>query len=125
MADELVTLTSYRFASKADLARMLLEQEGIAAFVADANVVTADWFLGNAIGYVKLQVPRSQAERAAAILNDNPQLLDAESDEEDETDGTLQCLECGQIMPDDASQCEKCGWSYGSQESDEELPGTP
>jgi hypothetical protein len=48
MADDLVTLATFRFASKAEYTKWVLEQEGIQAFVFDGNTVTADWFLGNA-----------------------------------------------------------------------------
>jgi hypothetical protein len=120
MTDRMITLATYRFAPKADLARMILEQEGIPAFIADSNIVTADWFLGNAIGYVKLQVAASQAEAALTILQNNPQLLDAGSRNENEAEDHMTCLACGERMPDDAHQCKACGWSYEPEVVDDE-----
>jgi hypothetical protein len=118
MNDPLVTLTDFRFVSQADLARMVLEQEGIPAFIADGNTVTADWFLGNAVGYVKLQVAASQVEAALAILRQNPELLEGGRRSDDEEDDRNACLACGEIMPDEADRCSACGWSYESEESE-------
>jgi hypothetical protein len=119
MADDLVTLATYRLAGKAEVARWVLEQEGIRAFVADANLVTNDWFLGNAIGYIKLQVASSQAEAAMAILRAKPRLLDEAAPAETEDEGPAACLSCGKPMPDDVDRCASCGWSYGSEEPEE------
>lgn len=112
MSDELITLATYRSAPKADLAKALLAESGIQAFVADATAVTADWFLGNAIGYVKLEVPASQAEAALALLNEHPQLLDRGRPPAVADDGVVKCLACGTVMPDDTDRCPACGWSY-------------
>ena len=76
MKQDLVTVATYRFVLPAEVARLALEQQGILVFVMDSNVVTTDFFLGNAVGYIKLQVPRSQADLAVAILHKQPTLLD-------------------------------------------------
>jgi hypothetical protein len=120
MADELITLTTYRFAPQADAAKWVLEQEGIQAFVADANIVTADWFLGNAVGYIKLQVRRSQAQAALEVLHDNPRLMGVSVPEE-RPDGAMSCLACGEPIPDDADRCTACGWSYESAGHEEDV----
>ena len=121
MSDDLVTLTSYRFAAKAELVKELLADAGIQAFVADAAMVTNDWFLGNAIGYVKLQVAESQLAAAQQILTEHPEMLDAapavESDDGaeadgDAVDGPVACLSCGAPMAEGVEKCEQCGWSY-------------
>ncbi len=97
------------------------EMEGIATGdPADGNIVTADWFLGGAIGYVKLQVAASQAEAALTILQNNPQLLDAGSRSETDAEDHMTCLACGERMPDDAHQCKACGWTYDSEVIDDE-----
>jgi hypothetical protein len=67
-ADEPVTVAQYPFRTAAEAARVRLEAEGIAAFLCDAEVVDMNWLLGNALGWIKLQVPAADAERAAAIL---------------------------------------------------------
>lgn len=116
MSDELVTLATYRFVPKAEMARALLEQEGFEAFVADATLVTADWLLGGAVGHVKLQVPVSQAEAAAALLKQHPQLLDARYRRSEEDEDSDRCLACGAELQDDDDRCSACGWSYEQEE---------
>jgi len=118
MSNELITVASYRYATKAEMVKELLAQAGVQAFVADAAMVTNDWFLGNAIGYVKLQVPEAQAEEALKILNENPLMLDAAPPEED-LDAPVKCLECGAMIADGDEKCPACGWSY-EQEGDAE-----
>lgn len=123
MSNELVTLATYRSAPKADLARALLAEEGIQAFVADATAVTADWFLGNAVGYVKLEVPASQADAALELLRRHPQLLDTGPPTAPDEDGTTKCLACGAEMPDDDDDvCPACGWTYDAA-PDDAAPG--
>jgi hypothetical protein len=118
MGEELVTLTNYRFAAKAEVAKWALEQEGIQAFLADDNLVTMDWFLGNAVGYVKLQVPRSQVEAATRVLEANPQLLDSKRPDADNEEDVNECLSCGAPMREGDTTCPKCGWSYGANENE-------
>lgn len=48
--------------------RAFLESEGIAASVRDANTVTADWMLSNAIGGVKVDVPDADVSRARELI---------------------------------------------------------
>lgn len=111
--DRLVTLATFRFPVKAEAAQYFLEQCGIQTFLADANLVTADWFLGNAVGNVKLQIPQRQAEAALEILRDHPRLLDARisEDSKDQSD-EMHCLACGELLEDNAHTCAACGWSY-------------
>jgi rRNA maturation endonuclease Nob1 len=111
MDEKLVTLTTYQFLAEAEIARMHLAQEGIESFIADGQTITMDWFLGNALGYIKLQVAESQAERALAIMAKWPKPRSrsdiAASDLE-----PLRCLACGKRMLEDQIECEECGWSY-------------
>jgi hypothetical protein len=67
MAEELVTLMTFEFANQAEMAKWVLEQEGIHAFVADANIMNTGPFVANAIGYAKLQVPAAQVEAAGGV----------------------------------------------------------
>jgi hypothetical protein len=43
---ELVTVATFSFPAEADVQKLLLEQEGIQAFLADANLVGTDWLYG-------------------------------------------------------------------------------
>lgn len=65
---EFVTVRAYRDLSEAAVARGVLEQAGIPCELQDVNTVTANWAWSNAIGGVKLQVPRSLVDRAEAVL---------------------------------------------------------
>lgn len=112
MSDELVTIATYRFAAKADLARALLEQQGIEAFLADATLVTADWLLGGAVGNVKLQVPAEQVAEAAALLEKHPHVLDHGPRADVDAGDMTRCLSCGGLMTEHDDVCSECGWSY-------------
>ncbi len=119
MDEELVTIATFTFVAEADATKMHLESEGIPTFLADDATVSMDWLLGNAIGNVKVRVPRSRAEQAYAIVEE----LRAERRRRAENAPTdtdaMACLSCGAAMPADASTCPACGWTYGSDAGDE------
>jgi hypothetical protein len=116
MADTLTTVGSFPFLPEAEAARMHLEEAGIPAFLSDAETVNMDWFLGNAIGYVKLQVPSAQAKAARSIL----QRIRTDQSQHDVgtpvAADTAVCLACGAELPAGQSTCAACGWSYASDE---------
>ena len=126
MSDDFVTLTTSNSVDEAEGVRLLLAQEGIEAIVTDANIVSTNWFLGPAVGYIKVQVPKSQADAALTILKQHPASTTFnESDEEP----PAKCLQCGTLLPEDAETCPKCGWTYDvadeedeENDNDEELP---
>jgi hypothetical protein len=120
MADNLVTVKTFQFVPEAEAARMHLEEQGIQSFLADAETVNMDWLLGNALGYVKLQVSSDQAEAAAAILQRIPANR-SRSDDGEETTDAASCLSCGAKLLTDHSVCPSCGWSYAS--GDDDKPG--
>ena len=66
--NNLVTIETYTYVGQADVARAELEKAGIQAFLADDNLIQMDWFLGNAVGGVKLQVAEEDAEDALQII---------------------------------------------------------
>jgi hypothetical protein len=119
MDDELVTIRTYTVPVYAEADRMHLEAEGIPAFIMDGNTVLADYFLGNAIGYVKLQVPRSRTEEAFAVVNRHRSEPYAFQKDPDLDEG-IRCLACGERMLKDEIQCPACGWSYA--DTAEEAP---
>src|SRR3979409_699424 len=102
MPDDFVTLMTCSVASEAEAVRLLLENDGIKTFIVDANIVTANWFLGPAVGYVKVQVARSRAEEAMEILRRHPRSAPATIDDTD--DRPAACLACGSAMPEDADR---------------------
>jgi len=67
---ELVPVTSFATAPEAELARNALAEVGIEAFLEGDQVVSALWYLSNAIGGVKVLVAREHAARAREILEE-------------------------------------------------------
>jgi hypothetical protein len=118
MADDLVTVAQYQFLAEAEAARMRVGAEGISAFLSDAETLNANWLLGNAIGYIKLQVPRSQAEAAQAVLRE---MRGPSGDEKDASAAGPEmdrCLACGATLHRGTPACSECGWSYADGEND-------
>ncbi len=70
MSDKLVTLGTYYSPIEAQFAVNRLKEAGITAFVADENIVAMDFLLGNAVGWIKVQVREPDLERAEAVLAD-------------------------------------------------------
>src|SRR5215207_2944578 len=66
--ERLVTVATFTSPWEAQLARARLEAEGIESMIADEHVVRLDWAISNAVGGVKLQVRKEDAESAAAAL---------------------------------------------------------
>jgi hypothetical protein len=124
MADDLVTLQTYEFVQQAEMAKWVLEQEGILAFVANANMVMNNLpFNASLLGYARLEVPSSQVDAAMEVLQRNPGLLKARyfgaSTETAEEESPDVCLNCREPMPENAASCSACGWSYESGEKPE------
>ncbi|MBL7997216.1 MAG: DUF2007 domain-containing protein [Candidatus Kapabacteria bacterium] len=68
MANDWVTLTSYSYLTQAQLLKADLESEGIHSFLKDENTVNTNYFLGNAMGGIRVQVRESDFEKAVAVL---------------------------------------------------------
>lgn len=112
MEQRLVTLATYRSAFPAEMGKVALAHEGITAFVADENIVTTDWMLGNAVGGVKLQVAEADAEAAVAILERHHQATKETEAAREQDETTNKCLSCGAAMDEEAETCAACGWSF-------------
>jgi hypothetical protein len=67
---ELVTIASYPSRTRAEAVRLRQESEGFSPFLADTETIDRDWFLDYAIGGIKVQVPKSEADRARATLRE-------------------------------------------------------
>lgn len=65
---ELVTIATYTTPYEAQIAKGMLETNGIPAFAANEHFVGVNWLLSNAIGGVTLQVTETDAEQARALL---------------------------------------------------------
>lgn len=70
MADELVTLGTFHNVVEAQFAVNRLKAAGVPAYLADENIVGMDFLLGNAIGWIKVQVAETDVGRAEAALAD-------------------------------------------------------
>ena len=63
----LVTIAVFSFSAEAHIARAKLESYGIVTFLKDLNMIDADPLATIAIGGIKLQVPKDQAQEAKKI----------------------------------------------------------
>jgi len=116
MTEELVIIASYEFVAEAEIAQMVLRENGIDAFLRDQSILAMDWLLGNAIGYVKLQVPQSQVETAVALLA----TLKADSTGKSEANAANShvCATCGLVLGDHADPCPACSETDDEEELD-------
>jgi membrane protease YdiL (CAAX protease family) len=113
--ESFVTVATFDFRADAEVAKLLLEQDGIKTFLADENLVGVNWFLSNAVGGVKLQVAAADVDRAGEILQRaQPVKAETEGDLPDE-DITFACQECGKkiTFPGErrghVETCPECG----------------
>jgi len=65
-----LVVATFTFPTEAEMARGLLESNGIDALVRDAGLVGVHPWLSNAVGGVKLVVSSDDAELAREILED-------------------------------------------------------
>ncbi|HEX3820318.1 MAG TPA: DUF2007 domain-containing protein [Candidatus Sulfotelmatobacter sp.] len=68
---DLVEIRRFWNLLEGELAKGLLEAQGIEAFLFDDNMLRMDWFNANAIGGVKLRVDARNVEEANRILEEN------------------------------------------------------
>ena len=68
MGTRLVTIATFDQVVQAQLSADALRAAGIDAVVADAEVVSMDWLLGQAVGGIKVQVREEDADRAVGEL---------------------------------------------------------
>lgn len=115
MDREIVTIATTSSMTEAAAWKVYLESEGIRVFLADIETIKTDWFLANALGSVKLQVPRGQAERAAQLLEEKQQQK-AEPSHRSEHDNL--CLACDAEMADDMVTCPACGWTFALEDDE-------
>ncbi len=110
MEPKLTTLCTYPSSIQAETVKWALEQEGITTFVADSNTITADWLLGPAVGWVKVQVAEADAVAALAVLEKHPNLLKTYFEPKLEVASV--CLSCEAAMEEADETCVACGWSF-------------
>ncbi len=106
IVERFVTVATFMLSAEAESQKLLLEQEGIRAFLADDNLVRANWFLSNAVGGAKLQVATSDADRARKILEDYQASKKNSAEETSKESVTFACEECGESI---TFPHERCG----------------
>jgi hypothetical protein len=114
MPEDFVPVAAYGTPLEADLAKNYLEAEGILVLLSDDATVGWFWYLGNAVGGIKLLVPRDQVERAAAVLAARPggqpeSCVEAGQGAEASGTGGVACARCGARMDPDMDYCPACG----------------
>lgn len=87
----LTTIATYSLPYQAQIARAKLDSEGIPAFIADEQTINMQWLYSNAMGGVRLQVPRSYSQQAIELLNED---LSEALIQQHGTD-TVSCSACG------------------------------
>jgi len=97
--NDLVTIDRFLILSDAALAKSALDAAGIESVLSDENVVRLSWAEAAAQGGVRLQVRRSDAPIAIALLTaDEVRSFDVEANAGDQTPVTERverCLRCG------------------------------
>lgn len=83
--DTFITVATFQYPHEAHVLQSTLEAEGIKVFLKDEFTVQVDPFLSNAVGGVKLQVHKADAERAIELLKDI-KVTENNSFENDEAD---------------------------------------
>ncbi len=69
MGKDLITIGTFEFLADVQVIKGKLESEGISVTLKDENTVGIDPFASNALGGIKLQVHRSDEERARLIFD--------------------------------------------------------
>ena len=70
MSEELVTIKTFFYDHETLFYEPLLKSAGIDYLLKDQKTVAIDPLISNAIGGIKLQVKRSDVQRAAAVINE-------------------------------------------------------
>jgi hypothetical protein len=102
---DLVTVAKYGNLQEASLLKAVLEDHGIACYLAGAETSGMLWYIGTALGGVKLQVEEHDHEQAQKILSD----LESQA-RSPHTEPWL-CPECGNSVDAGFEICWQCGYS--------------
>jgi len=134
---QFVTVACYWNAINAWIIRNRLADEGLDAFVVDEFVASTYWLYANAIGGIKVQVPREQLPLAQKVLARGKSGVFASTPRATDGADGLVCRNCGSAelyrerfairyvfllwfilgvpvpIPSSAVQCFDCGTRYG------------
>ncbi len=70
MAEKLVTLTTYTYATEAYVLLAKLESEGVPHVLKNEHLLSTQQFLSNAVGGLDVQVEEKYIEKARSILKE-------------------------------------------------------
>ena len=115
MSDDIETIATFQSLPGAEACKLRLESEGLTVFLTDAETIRTDWLLSNAVGSIKVQVPREQVEVAKNLLEQ----IERRHTEQSKHAGQEFCLACGAEMPKETTSCPACGWTYASKGGEE------
>lgn len=91
----LITIATFSFPHEAHLAKSRLEAMGIPSFIADEHTINMDWLFSNAMGGVRLQVPREFAAQAHEALSEPIEIEPIPELEEEPVPAAPTCPSCG------------------------------
>ena len=100
MEEDLVTIAGFPTAHEAHFARIRIEEAGIECVLANEVISNVYWLYTQAMGGVQVQVRRSDAARATAILEESAEtVLEAEFPEDEGPEPpddaqAVRCLHC-------------------------------
>ncbi len=117
MADRLVTVATYSLSTEAQLARNMLEAEGIQAILSGELATTLQ--IGQ-VAQIRLEVRAEDAGRAAALLAE----VALEKDWEERAAGdTWACGVCGDAVAEGVAVCPTCATPRDAIRGAEPRPG--
>ena len=112
----LVTIASFGSQQEASIAQGVLDAESILSYLQGVETVNTLWYYGSCLGGIKLQVAKSDAERAIGILES------IRSKDEQPTVPSWKCQSCGQEVDEGFEVCWSCGLPHaGSLSSTEAM----
>ena len=95
--DRIVVIASFRDLHTAQLAKVILESDGILARLDNEFMVGAEWWLSNAVGGVKVMVMQKEAFKARQLLRASTESEDFKVNiiEADAAESRASCPHCG------------------------------
>jgi hypothetical protein len=122
--DMLVTIATFSFPHEAHIAKAKLDALGIPSFIADEHTINMQWLYSDAMGGVRLQVPREVAAEALEALAE-----DASMEAESNPDGGLHSTPEPEPDPEadvnpapEVAACPQCGGALGAPYAEGKRP---
>lgn len=114
---DLVTITTYANPQEAAVARAALAEEGIAAYAIGEEAVNVMWYVGSALGGVRLQVATTDQQRAHDVLR--------QIEEASQPIPAWVCPSCGAEVDEGFAVCWSCGTAADAGGSGDAAVGAP